>query len=66
MLDATTTHRTCPRCGVNLFIGPHRPTCPARAEVYRISFDEQGQRMESLLESCNRRALKAWAKEPRP
>lgn len=61
--SAAPRQRFCPRCGENLFTGPHASTCPARAEVYRIAFDDAGRRMETVLEACNRRALAAWAKE---
>jgi hypothetical protein len=54
--------RTCEACGANVFRCPHDRRCPALAEVYRLTVDgdRQAQRLESLLEACNRRALTAW------
>lgn len=62
------TERVCERCGANVFRCPHDPRCPALAQVYGlvVDGDRAAQRMEALLEACNRRALKAWLKSGRP
>jgi len=64
---STPQDRTCLHCGASTYYEPHAaPSCPGRQVVYPVATDPEGRRLELLLESCTRRAVKAWARAGRP
>ncbi len=59
--------RACLHCGARLYFEPHATAaCPGRPVVFPVSTDAAGRKLELLLESCTRRAVRSWAASGRP
>ena len=57
---AKPRHRVCRACGEDLFLSPHAPRCPDRAEIYlSITSSPSVRRLEDLLAACTRKAWRA-------